>query len=248
MVAVPAAVTPICVPSGTRRPNASRRLLTVIVDRRSAPSAWIAVTLAVIAAEVAPPRVIGTAPIERVDILHGKELAATFRNYGPADLGRRVRVLWQGAEYRGRGRETLWEGKLRLADNRIERFAPVNFLNPERKVVETAPGTELSFSSVTTGNLAGIDLWLAEPRRGTLQVDSKVVSGSVDLAALDDALTVRAGLDAVGEPCREILDRFFCQDESYKVIGDALDLPPGTIASRISRCLTKLRTELEGRS
>jgi RNA polymerase sigma factor (sigma-70 family) len=68
------------------------------------------------------------------------------------------------------------------------------------------------------------------------------------LAALDDALTVRAGLDAVGDPCREILDRFFCQDESYKVIGDALDLPAGTIASRISRCLTKLRSELEGRS
>jgi len=68
------------------------------------------------------------------------------------------------------------------------------------------------------------------------------------LAALDDALTVRAGLDAVGDPCREILDRFFCQDESYKVIGDALDLPPGTIASRISRCLAKLRLELEGRS
>jgi RNA polymerase sigma factor (sigma-70 family) len=68
------------------------------------------------------------------------------------------------------------------------------------------------------------------------------------LAALDDALTVRAGLDAVGDPCREILDRFFCQDESYKVIGEALDLPAGTVASRISRCLTKLRAELEGRS
>jgi RNA polymerase sigma factor (sigma-70 family) len=68
------------------------------------------------------------------------------------------------------------------------------------------------------------------------------------LAALDDALTVRASLEAVGEPCREILDRFFCRDESYKVIGDALELPSGTIASRISRCLTKLRSELEGRS
>jgi RNA polymerase sigma factor (sigma-70 family) len=68
------------------------------------------------------------------------------------------------------------------------------------------------------------------------------------LAALDDALTVRAGLDAVGDPCREILDRFFCRDESYKAIGEALELPAGTIASRISRCLTKLRSELEGRS
>jgi RNA polymerase sigma factor (sigma-70 family) len=68
------------------------------------------------------------------------------------------------------------------------------------------------------------------------------------LARIDDAMTVRAGLDAVGEACREILDRFFCRDESYRSIGAALDLPPGTIASRISRCLTKLRAELEGRS
>jgi RNA polymerase sigma factor (sigma-70 family) len=74
--------------------------------------------------------------------------------------------------------------------------------------------------------------------------------GGVDeaLAGLDDALTVRASLDAVGDPCREILDRFFCRDESYKAIGEALELPAGTIASRISRCLGKLRSELEGRS
>jgi RNA polymerase sigma factor (sigma-70 family) len=69
-----------------------------------------------------------------------------------------------------------------------------------------------------------------------------------ELAAIDEALSVRAGLDAVGDPCREILDRFFCKDESYKAIGEALALPAGTIASRISRCLGKLKLELEGRS
>jgi RNA polymerase sigma factor (sigma-70 family) len=68
------------------------------------------------------------------------------------------------------------------------------------------------------------------------------------LSRLDEAMTVRAGLDAVGVDCREVLDRFFCRDESYRAIGEALDLPAGTIASRISRCLSKLRTELEGRS
>jgi RNA polymerase sigma factor (sigma-70 family) len=74
--------------------------------------------------------------------------------------------------------------------------------------------------------------------------------GSEDgtLAGLDEALTVRAGLDAIGDPCRDILDRFFARDESYKTIGEALDLPAGTIASRISRCLSKLRLQLEGRS
>jgi len=68
------------------------------------------------------------------------------------------------------------------------------------------------------------------------------------LATLDDAMTVREALDRVGDPCREILDRFFCRDESYRTIGDALEIPAGTIASRISRCLEKVRTEFDGRS
>ncbi|HET8751031.1 MAG TPA: sigma-70 family RNA polymerase sigma factor [Gaiellaceae bacterium] len=68
------------------------------------------------------------------------------------------------------------------------------------------------------------------------------------LATLDDAMTVRAALDEVGDPCRDILDRFFCRDESYHTIGDALEIPAGTIASRISRCLEKVRTQLDGRN
>jgi RNA polymerase sigma-70 factor (ECF subfamily) len=67
------------------------------------------------------------------------------------------------------------------------------------------------------------------------------------MATLDEALTVQEGLRALPENCGEILDRFFSRDESYKTIGAALDLPAGTIASRISRCLTKLRKQLEGR-
>ncbi len=130
--------------------------------------------------------VIGTAPVERVDVLHGIQVVKTVRPFAAADLGRRVRVLWQGAEYRGRGRETIWQGKLTLAGNRFARFAPVNFLNPERKVQETTAGAALAWNSVTTGNLAGIDLWLEEPRRGTLQIETNVVSGTVDLAALAD--------------------------------------------------------------
>jgi RNA polymerase sigma factor (sigma-70 family) len=67
------------------------------------------------------------------------------------------------------------------------------------------------------------------------------------LGTLDDAMDVRSALDKVGDPCRELLDRFFCRDESYRSIGDALDIPAGTIASRISRCLEKLRLEFDGR-
>jgi RNA polymerase sigma factor (sigma-70 family) len=79
--------------------------------------------------------------------------------------------------------------------------------------------------------------------------EEELVSGSEEtLELLDEALTVHEALGRTPEHCRDILDRFFTRDESYKTIGEALDLPPGTIASRISRCLRRLRELLEGRS
>jgi hypothetical protein len=62
----------------------------------------------------------------------------------------------------------------------------VNFLNPERMVRETVAGMALAWSSVTTGNLAGIDLWLDEARQGSLSIETNVVSETVDIAALAD--------------------------------------------------------------
>jgi RNA polymerase sigma factor (sigma-70 family) len=63
---------------------------------------------------------------------------------------------------------------------------------------------------------------------------------------LDEALTVHEAMRTLPDHCAEILDRFFARDESYRTIGAALELPSGTVASRISRCLIRLRGELEG--
>ena len=65
------------------------------------------------------------------------------------------------------------------------------------------------------------------------------------LSQLDESLAIHDAMAGLGDNCREILDRFFAQDESYRTIGEALDLPAGTIASRISRCLDKLKVILE---
>jgi len=68
------------------------------------------------------------------------------------------------------------------------------------------------------------------------------------VSMLDEALAVREAMAGTPERCQEILDRFFARDESYRTIGEALDLPPGTIGSRISRCLKRMRELLEGRN
>ena len=69
------------------------------------------------------------------------------------------------------------------------------------------------------------------------------VRSLLDEAASESPTPGGGSLAALPENCREILDRFFARDESYRTIGEALDLPSGTIASRISRCLTRLREQ-----
>jgi RNA polymerase sigma factor (sigma-70 family) len=68
------------------------------------------------------------------------------------------------------------------------------------------------------------------------------------LDRIEDAFDVHVALASLPDECREVLDRFFCRDESYRTIADELGLPSGTIASRISRCLGRLRERFEGRN
>jgi RNA polymerase sigma-70 factor (ECF subfamily) len=107
---------------------------------------------------------------------------------------------------------------------------------------------------------AAIRPWLAQLTRNACvdrlrasareQPEEEPAAEAVDatLERLDEALAVRDALESVSADCREILDGFFARDESYRTIGERLDLPAGTIASRISRCLGKLRAYLEGRN
>ena len=69
------------------------------------------------------------------------------------------------------------------------------------------------------------------------------IDGTID--ELDESFAVREAMEKLSHECREVLDRFFCRDESYRTIGAELELPAGTIASRIARCLSRLRDVLD---
>jgi RNA polymerase sigma factor (sigma-70 family) len=68
---------------------------------------------------------------------------------------------------------------------------------------------------------------------------------STDLAEVEEAYAVREALAGLSDTCQDILDRFFARDQSYKTIADELEIPSGTIASRIARCLGRLKDALE---
>ncbi len=81
-------------------------------------------------------------------------------------------------------------------------------------------------------------------RPGDEAVGAGAAGADAMLERIDLALEVRAAMATLPEHCQEILDRFFAREESYQEIAAALEIPMGTIASRISRCLAKLREQL----
>lgn len=121
-------------------------------------------------------------PLLAIEILRGTEVVETARPYGAEALGRRYRVCFHGAEYRGRGRQTNWKGHARLHGARIERFETVNAWNHDRPL-RLSNDDLMEFDVQTTGNFVGFDIWLNKAG-GDLEILTGPVSGRIDLREL----------------------------------------------------------------
>ncbi|MBN1673496.1 MAG: DUF3604 domain-containing protein [Kiritimatiellae bacterium] len=114
-------------------------------------------------------RVVGTAPIETVVVRNGAARIGTERPYEQHELGRRIKIVWSGAEVPGRARMCAWDGELRVRGNEIREVVPVNFWNPDRPI-ERVSSKRLRWQSSTTGGLAGMILTLARPAAGSVDI------------------------------------------------------------------------------
>jgi hypothetical protein len=120
-------------------------------------------------------RAIGTAPIERVEVRNGLQVLQVLRPYPAESTSRRIKVLWSGAEVRGRARMTSWDGRLCVSGNGLRDVRPINFWNPDR---QPQVGDDcVTWQSITTGGVAGLILTLEQPRTGALALET--VQGQV---------------------------------------------------------------------
>ena len=138
----------------------------------------------------------GSAAIERIDIRNGLETLEVFRPYSEAELGRRIRVIWEGSEYRGRGRETRWDGYAELTANGFESVTPINRYNLDRQFEQTAAG-RLEWSAITTGGFGGFEAILHDPSAGTLKIDTDLVKQEINVADIgrDELIFENGGIE-----------------------------------------------------
>ena len=126
-------------------------------------------------------------PIERIEIRNRSAVLETWRPYAEEQLagqsGRRLRIIWEGSEYRGRGRQSVWDGSATLAGNAFTAVAPINLWNIDKPLQHEAPG-RLSWQALTTGGFGGADVLLEHARTGTLRLDTALVKAELKLAEI----------------------------------------------------------------
>lgn len=76
---------------------------------------------------------------------------------------------------------------------------------------------------------------------GALPEDAPDAVQQEALEAVEEWSLVYDALSHLEAPCGEVLRRFFVMDQRYGEIAAAMRIPPGTVASRIARCLVRLR-------
>jgi len=141
-------------------------------------------------------KAIGSAPIERIDIRNGLQTLETFRPYYDIELGRRICVVWEGSEYRGRGRETIWDGSATLVDNSFENVEAINRYNIDRQFEQTE-SSKLEWSALTTGGHGGFYAMLAERDSGVLNIETELVKAEIQVSDIgyEDIVFDAGGLD-----------------------------------------------------
>jgi hypothetical protein len=136
------------------------------------------------------------APIERIDIRNGLDTLEVFRPYTEAELGKRIRVIWEGSEYRGRGRETIWDGYVELSGNSFETLTPINRYNIDRCFEQTTAG-RVEWSALTTGRFGGFEAVLRERDQGSLRIDTALVQQEIEIKDIgyDELIFANGGIE-----------------------------------------------------
>ncbi len=135
-------------------------------------------------------------PIERIEIRNGINTIKTVRGYDKSDLGNRYRVVWCGAEYRGRGRNTSWIGEAVFGGAKIVRMEKINAWNHER-LLEVQGENRVKWDAITTGNFGGFDVWLDPFHDAELKLETNHGSMTLKLAeiGMEDEILECGGLE-----------------------------------------------------
>lgn len=124
-----------------------------------------------------------TSPIDRIEVRNGPDVIQTIYPFTKNDLGSQIKIVWSGAKVKGRDRMVTWDGNLKIRNNKIGSFTPINFWNPDVQPQQIS-ANELSWRSITTGGLAGLIIDLDKSYSGRMEITTAQKSCHCDIASV----------------------------------------------------------------
>lgn len=131
--------------------------------------------------------VVGTGNLESIQLYQGTELIHEQRpnTVQSALNSNHIRISWQGSRERGRQRRVIWDGTIRFSDTEIEQIELFSFDSVQDGII-TQSNNEITFKSRTTGDRDGLDIWLTDATKGTIEFQSDAGTTKIDLSILTE--------------------------------------------------------------
>ena len=93
--------------------------------------------------------------IEKIEFFNKNKIIFTNNFLNKKD--KVLKIIWSGAEYKGRGREVHWKGNLKIKDNQFSNLKSINFYNHNKKIILNNK-KNIEWESTTTGGFSGFEL------------------------------------------------------------------------------------------
>ena len=162
--------------------------------------------------------IASSSPIERLELFNGTQLITTIRPYlyssqelenipmritlndpkvilEPIEKLSRIRVRWEGAEFRARMRNASWKGSVEFQNNKIIEYRSFNFWNEDTPLL-CKQENKLFWDTYTSGNIQGFDVQLLDPFNGNLIFQTSQINFQIPIEeiGIEDTLFVIGGV------------------------------------------------------
>jgi hypothetical protein len=210
--------------------------------------------------------VAGASPIERIEIFNGKHLLITIRPYlytseelnakplkislkdskiNPERLNKlpiekfpRIRIRWEGAEFRARKRNASWRGTAEFTQNQILSSRSFNFWNEDAPLRQESDNI-LSWDTITSGNFQGFDVELLHPFKGKLVFQSS----QINFDLLLNKILIKDTIFDVGGVGKKVYIYRYSQSNPHTSFTFQTDIPLTPTPIRDERIFIKVTLE-----
>ncbi len=133
------------------------------------------------------------APIERIEIFNGLDLVETIKpcleESNSNEILERIRIIWEGAEFRARRRNVNWKGTATFTNNQVKEVSSFNFWNVDAPLRQDSPN-QVSWDTMTSGNFQGFDVILTDSLSGRLMFKSSQIAFELPISSITQEDTV----------------------------------------------------------